>query len=115
MPFLPCTPAECNALGWEEIDFLFITADAYVDHPSFGAALLSRLLESEGYRVAMMPQPDPGDPNCLKAMGRPRLGVLVSSGVVDSMVDNYTASRKPRSQDKYSPGGLAGRLTGVSP
>ena len=109
MPFLPCTLAECQALGWDEIDFLFITADAYVDHPSFGAALLSRLLESEGYRVGMMPQPDPADPTCLKAMGRPKLGVLVSSGVVDSMVDNYTASRKPRSQDKYSPGGRIGR------
>ena len=109
MPFLPCTLEECRALGWEEIDFLFVTADAYVDHPSFGTALLSRLLESEGYRVGILPQPDIDDPACLKIMGRPRLGVLVSSGAVDSMVDNYSASRRPRTQDRYSPGGHSGR------
>ncbi len=109
MPFLPVSLEECRALGWDAIDFLFITADAYVDHPTFGAALLSRLLEAEGYRVGILPQPDIDDPECLKVMGRPRLGVLMSSGVVDSMVDNYTAARKPRAQDRYSPGGKAGR------
>lgn len=109
MSFLPTDAAACRARGWEQIDFLFITADAYVDHPSFGTALLSRLLEDAGYRVGVVPQPDLGKPDSLLAMGIPRLGVLVSSGIVDSMVNNYTAARWPRSRDRYTPGGVAGR------
>ncbi len=108
MTFIPINPTEMQARGWDELDFLFISGDAYVDHPSFGAALLCRLLESEGYRVGIIAQPSLTDPKSLLAMGRPRLGVLVSSGVVDSMVDNYTAARKPRSDDRYSPGGRGG-------
>lgn len=108
MAHLPISRAEMESRGWDELDFIFITGDAYVDHPSFGAALLSRRLEAAGYRIGIIPQPALSDPASLLVLGRPRLGVLVSSGVVDSMVDNYTASRKPRSDDRYSPGGAGG-------
>ena len=109
MAHLPLSRAEMADRGWDELDFLFVTGDAYVDHPSFGAALLTRLLEREGYRGGLVVQPARTDPASLLAMGPPRLAVLVSSGVVDSMVDNYTASRKPRSDDRYSAGGTGGR------
>jgi len=100
--------------GWDEIDFLFISGDAYVDHPSFGHAMISRLLESEGFRVGMIAQPDwRGTPEArrriLVRMGVPRLGVLISTGVLDSMVNNYTAAGRKRGQDSYSPGGKTGR------
>ncbi len=108
MAFLPINRAEMEERGWDWYDFLFISADAYVDHPSFGAAILSRLLEAEGYRVAVCPQPDVSTPESLTAYGRPRLGVLVSGGVIDSMVNHYTAAKKRRSEDVYSPGGKAG-------
>ncbi len=108
MAFLPISKAEMEERGWDWYDFLFISADAYVDHPSFGAAILSRLLEAEGYRVAICPQPDVSTPESLTRYGRPRLGVLVSGGVIDSMVNHYTAAKKPRSEDVYSPGGKAG-------
>lgn len=109
MTHLPLSRTEMNDRGWDELDFLFITGDAYVDHPSFGAALLTRLLEDEGYKVGIIAQPSLTDPESLLGMGVPRLAVLVSSGVVDSMVDNYTASRKPRSDDRYSAGGAGGK------
>jgi uncharacterized radical SAM protein YgiQ len=109
MAFLPVSRFEMNARGWEELDFLFISGDAYVDHPSFGVAILSRLLEDEGYRVGIVAQPQLEDPQAFLAMGRPRLAVLVSSGVVDSMVNNYTAARKRRSNDRYAPGGRGGK------
>ncbi len=108
MAFLPMTKAEMEERGWDWYDFLFISADAYVDHPSFGTAILSRLLEAEGYRVAVCAQPDVSTPDSLTAYGRPRLGVLVSGGVIDSMVNHYTAAKKRRSEDVYSPGGRAG-------
>jgi uncharacterized radical SAM protein YgiQ len=106
--FLPITKADLKIRGWEQLDFLFISGDAYVDHPSFGAAILTRLLESEGYRVGIIAQPDWKDPAAFTILGRPRLGVLISSGVIDSMVNHYTASKKPRRDDVYSPGGKAG-------
>jgi uncharacterized radical SAM protein YgiQ len=109
MTFLPINRETLADRGWDELDFLFLSGDAYVDHPSFGAALLCRLLESEGYRVGIIAQPDLNNPTSLLVMGRPRLGVLVSAGVVDSMVNNYTAARKPRSDDRYSPGGRGGQ------
>jgi len=109
MPHLPMSQAEMAERGWEQLDFLFVSGDAYVDHPSFGAALLCRLLEAEGFRVGIIAQPSLNDPKSLLVMGRPRLAVLLSSGVVDSMVDNYTAGRKPRSDDRYSAGGTGGR------
>jgi len=94
--------------GWEELDVLFISGDAYVDHPAFGVPLLARLLESEGYRVGIIPQPDWHDPEALRVMGRPRLYAAVSSGAMDSMVNHYTAVKRLRSDDAYTPGGRAG-------
>jgi len=108
MSFLPIDRNDMIKRGWDELDFLYISGDAYVDHPSFGHAIISRLLESEGYRVGIIAQPDWKNPESLKIMGRPRLGVLISSGVIDSMVNHYTASKKQRSEDEYSPGGKSG-------
>ena len=109
MPHLPMDRLEMAEYGWDELDFLFVSGDAYVDHPSFGAAILSRILVDAGYRVGIIAQPDPLDAASLLAMGQPRLAVLVSSGVVDSMVDNYTAARRRRSDDRYAAGGQGGR------
>jgi len=108
MTFLPVSAADLANYGWDGIDFLFISGDAYVDHPSFGTALLTRVLESKGYRVGIAAQPDPDDPQSLLAMGRPAYGVFISSGVVDSMVNHYTAAGRKRSDDRYSPGGKSG-------
>lgn len=108
MAFLPMNRSDMDQRDWEEIDFLFITGDAYVDHPSFGVAILSRLLERQGYKVGICAQPSVDDKDSLKIMGVPRYGVLISCGVVDSMVNNYTASKKRRSDDRYSPGGKGG-------
>ncbi len=109
MAFLPVSKADMDARGWDYYDFLFISADAYVDHPSFGTAILSRLLEAEGYRVAICAQPDVSTPDSLTRFGRPRLGALISGGVIDSMVNHYTAAKRKRSEDVYSPGGKAGK------
>ena len=106
--FLPVTREEMRALGWDAPDFVYVTGDAYVDHPSFGLAIISRVLEANGYRVAMLPQPDWHSCEDFKRFGRPRLGFLVTAGVIDSMVNHYTAAKKPRSEDVYSPGGRAG-------
>lgn len=106
--FLPVSKQDMTDRGWYYYDFLMITGDAYVDHPSFGPAILSRLLESDGYRVAMMPQPDWKRPEAFTALGRPRLGVLISGGNIDSMVAHYTAAKKRRHDDAYSPGSKAG-------
>lgn len=94
--------------GWDSLDFLYISGDAYVDHPSFGHAILTRLLESEGYRVGIIAQPDWHSIDDFMRLGRPELAVLISSGVIDSMVNHYTASKKTRSEDSYSPGGKTG-------
>ena len=106
--FLPVSPEEIKSLGWEYYDFLYITGDAYVDHPSFGPAVISRCLEAAGYRVAILPQPDWHSADDILSFPRPRLGVLISGGNIDSMVAHYTAAKKPRSEDLYSPGGKAG-------
>lgn len=108
MSFLPICRRDMEERGWDMLDFLFITGDAYVDHPSFGAALLTRLLEAEGYRVGIIARPDCNDQQALTIMGRPLYGVFVSSGVVDSMVNNYTSAGKKRSDDRYAPGGIGG-------
>jgi len=100
---------EMNARGWDSLDFILITGDAYVDHPSFGVALIGRLLESRGYRVGVISQPDWKSVDDFRQLGRPRLGFLVSGGNIDSMVSNYTVAHKPRRQDAYSPGGIGGR------
>ena len=108
MNFLPISKEDMIERGWEQLDFLYISGDAYVDHPSFGHAVLTRLLESEGYKVGIIPQPDWNSIEDFKTLGRPKYAVLISSGVIDSMVNHYTASKKSRSNDLYSPGGKAG-------
>ncbi len=106
--FLPVTKEECSALGWDTPDFVYVTGDAYVDHPSFGTAIISRVLEDAGFRVAILSQPDYKSCDAFKRFGRPRLGFLVSAGNIDSMVAHYTAAKKKRSYDYYSPGGKIG-------
>jgi len=107
--FLPINLSQARERGWEEVDFAYITGDAYVDHPSFGSAIISRVLESRGYKVGMIPQPDWKDENSIAVFGRPRLGSLVSGGNMDPMVNHYTVSRKRRSTDAYTPGGAIGK------
>jgi len=107
--FLPVSIADMKERGWDEYDFLLITGDAYVDHPSFGAAVIGRLLEADGYRVAVMAQPDWKNPVSYQALGRPRLAALITSGNIDSMVAHYTAAKRLRHSDSYSPGGKAGK------
>ncbi len=107
MPFLPITKQEMTALGWEQPDFVIVTGDAYVDHPSFGTAIISRVLEHNGYKVAIIPQPT--NDNDYMRFGAPRLAFLVNSGNIDSMVAHYTAAKKKRSDDAYTPGGKAGK------
>lgn len=104
MAFLPITKQEMNHLGWLQPDFVLVTGDAYVDHPSFGTAIISRVLESRGYRVAILPQPNWRTEEDFRRFGTPRLGFLVNSGNIDSMVAHYTAARRKRSEDAYSPG-----------
>jgi uncharacterized radical SAM protein YgiQ len=101
--------AEMQARGWDEVDVVFVTGDAYVDHPSFAMALLGRLLESEGFRVAILSQPDWRSCHAWRAFGKPRLFFAVSAGNMDSMINHYTANRKVRNDDAYSPGGEIGR------
>ncbi|MCL1817670.1 MAG: YgiQ family radical SAM protein, partial [Spirochaetaceae bacterium] len=106
--FLPVSPEDMRRRGWEQCDFICVTGDAYVDHPSFGIAVIARLLEAEGYRVGIIARPDWRSPADWKRLGRPRLAFLVTAGNIDSMVSNYTAARRPRRQDVYAPGGEAG-------
>ena len=103
------TPAEVAARGWDEVDVVFVTGDAYVDHPSFAMALLGRLLEAEGFRVAILSQPDWHSCDAWRAFGRPRVCFAVSAGNMDSMLNHYTANRKVRNDDAYSPDGEIGR------
>ncbi|HPM71517.1 MAG TPA: YgiQ family radical SAM protein [Spirochaetales bacterium] len=105
MSFLPTTRAELAARRLDGLDFVIVTADAYVDHPSFGAALIGRRLERLGYSVGVIARPDPTDVEAFRALGRPSLAFLVAGGAIDSMVCKYTANRKPRSTDEYAPGG----------
>ena len=107
--FLPISPEEIAERGWEQLDFLFISGDAYVDHPSFGPAVICRVLEAQGYKVALLCQPDWTKAESLAALGKPRLGVLISGGNLDSMLCHYTAAKKPRSVDKYTAGGQVGQ------
>ncbi len=107
--FLPTTAADVKSRNWSEVDFVYVTGDAYVDHPSFGVSIITRVLEAEGFRVAVLSQPDYKSCEDFKRFGKPRLAFLVSSGNIDSMVAHYTVSKKKRSYDYYSPGGKAGR------
>jgi uncharacterized radical SAM protein YgiQ len=107
--FLPTSAEALAARGWTELDVLLVTGDAYVDHPSFGAAVIGRVLEAAGYRVGIVAQPDVRSTADIAQMGRPRLFVGVTSGAMDSMVNHYTAHKRRRSDDAYTPGGAAGR------
>ena len=106
--FLPVTKDDMTARGWEQADFVYVSGDAYVDHPAFGAAIITRVLENAGFKVAFLAQPDWRSNKDFERFGRPRLGFLVSSGNIDSMVAHYTAAKKKRSSDYYSPGGKFG-------
>lgn len=109
LKYLPTTKKETDLRGWDEVDIVFFSGDAYIDHPSFGAAVLGRVLEAAGYRVAIVPQPDwHGDYRDFKKFGKPRLYFAVSAGSMDSMVNHYTAAKRRRSDDAYTPDGRAG-------
>ena len=108
MAFLPTTEQEMHERGWDAVDFVYVCGDAYVDHPSFGHAIITRLLEAHGYRVGMIAQPDWHDPKSMSVFGEPRLAFLVSAGNMDSMVNHYTVAKKHRRTDAYSPGGKTG-------
>ncbi|MBT3273112.1 MAG: YgiQ family radical SAM protein, partial [Spirochaetales bacterium] len=99
---------EMNHLGWEELDFIMISGDAYVDHPSFGISLIARLLENDGFRVGFVAQPDWKNTGDFTALGRPKHGFFITAGNMDSMVSNYTVAGKPRRNDVFSPGGIGG-------
>src|SRR5512133_3812759 len=106
---LPASREEMTARGWAELDALIVTGDAYVDHPSFGAAMIGRVLEAEGLRVGVVAQPDWRSPAALQVMGRPRLFCGVTAGNLDSMLANYTAARHRRRDDDYAEGGVPDR------
>ena len=106
--FLPVTKEEMRERGWQQADFVLVTGDAYVDHHSFGTAIIGRLLERYGYKVAVLPQPDYKSAEDFQRFGKPRLGFLINSGVVDSMVNNYSVFKHRRKTDEYAPGGKAG-------
>ncbi len=107
--FLPISRQEMLERGWEQLDFVYISGDAYVDHPSFGHAIITRILESHGYKVGIIAQPDWKDKNSISEFGEPRLGFLVSSGNMDSMVNHYSVSKKKRANDAFTPGGVMGK------
>ena len=106
--FLPVSRQEMEERGWDAVDFVYISGDAYVDHPSFGHAIITRTLEAHGYKVGMIAQPDWKDPSSVTEFGEPRLGFLVSAGNMDSMVNHYSVSKKRRKADAFSPGGVMG-------
>jgi uncharacterized radical SAM protein YgiQ len=107
--YLPMNRSDMNIRGWKQCDFIYVTGDAYVDHPSFGHAIISRLLEAHGYKVGIISQPDWRDRASIQVLGEPRLGFLVSGGNMDSMVNHYSVSKKRRQQDAYTPGGVMGK------
>ena len=107
--FLPICRVDMEKRGWTQCDFVYVTGDAYVDHPSFGTAIISRVLESRGYKVGIISQPDWKDDGSIAILGEPRLGFLVSGGNMDSMVNHYTVSKKRRKNDAYTPGGVMGK------
>ncbi len=108
-PFLPMTRAEMDALGWDSCDIILVTGDAYIDHPSFGMAIIGRLLESQGFRVGIIAQPDWTSAEAFKALGKPNLFFGVTAGNMDSMVNHYTSDRRMRRDDSYTPDGVAGK------
>ena len=109
MAFLPITKQEMLDRGWSQCDFVYVIGDAYVDHPSFGHAIISRVLESHGYSVGIISQPDWKNPKSIDIFGRPRLGFLVSGGNMDSMVNHYSVTKHRRKTDAFTPGGVMGK------
>lgn len=105
----PMSMDDCKARGIDGLDFVYVTGDAYIDHPSFGSAIIARVLQSHGYTVGILAQPDWHDVEAFRALGKPRLAFLVSSGNIDSMVNHYTVAKRKRSEDAYTPGGKAGK------
>jgi uncharacterized radical SAM protein YgiQ len=108
-PVLPMSRQEMDELGWDSCDIIIVTGDAYVDHPSFGAGLIGRLLEAQGFRVGIISQPDWSNPESFRVLGKPNLFFGITAGNMDSMVNRYTADRKIRSEDAYTPNGEAGK------
>ncbi len=107
--WLPITAKEIESRGWDELDVILVTGDAYVDHPAFGAAVIGRIIESKGFKVAILAQPNwRDDLRDFKKFGKPRLFFGVTSGNMDSMVNHYTANKRLRSDDAYTPGGVSG-------
>jgi uncharacterized radical SAM protein YgiQ len=109
VPFLPMSREEMHSLGWEQCDVIIVTGDAYVDHPSFGMAIIGRVLEAQGLRVGMIAQPDWHSADALRVLGAPRLFFGITAGNMDSLVNRYTADRRVRSDDAYTPGGMGGK------
>jgi len=107
--FLPVSRADMERRGWDQCDFVYVIGDAYVDHPSFGHAIISRVLEDAGFRVGIISQPDWKNPNSIRTLGEPRLGFLVMGGNMDSMVNHYSVSKKHRKADAFTPGGMIGK------
>ena len=107
--FLPISQEDMRKRGWDSVDFIIITGDAYVDHPSFCTAIVSRVLEAEGWKVGIIPQPDWKNPESVKVLGRPNIAFLINAGNMDSMVANFSSRTKRRSRDQFSPGGVAGK------
>lgn len=107
--FLPICKKDMEERGWDQLDFVYISGDAYVDHPSFGHAIITRLLEAHGFKVGIIAQPDWKDKNSITILGEPRLGFMVSAGNMDSMVNHYSVSKKHRRTDAYTPGGVMGK------
>ena len=107
--FLPISKADMKARNWDYVDFVYVIGDAYVDHPSFGHAIISRILEAHGYRVGIISQPDWKVKESISVFGEPRLGFLVSAGNMDSMVNHFSVSKKRRQTDAYTPGGIMGK------
>ena len=108
-PFLPMSKAEMDELGWDSCDIILVTGDAYIDHPSFGMAIIGRLLESQGFLVGIIAQPDWNSAEAFKSLGRPNLFFGVTAGNMDSMVNHYTSDRRLRRDDSYTPGGVPGK------
>ncbi len=108
-PFLPMSRKEMEALGWDQCDVILVTGDAYIDHPSFGMALVGRLLEAHGFRVGIISQPDWHSAEAFRALGKPRLYFGITAGNMDSLVNRYTSDRKIRSEDAYTPNAEAGK------
>ncbi|MEA1911175.1 MAG: YgiQ family radical SAM protein, partial [Spirochaetota bacterium] len=106
--FLPITKQDMKQRGWESCDFILVTGDAYVDHPSYGAAVISRILEADGFSVGIIAQPKWNSPDDFMKLGKPNLAFLVTAGNMDSMVNKYTSAKKVRKKDAYSPGGASG-------